>query len=414
MVKDIRISDYGYDLPQERIALHPCEPRDACRLLVSRSDSSVEHRRFTDLPSLLPEGSLMVCNNTRVIKARLRFRKATGATVEIFCLEPESPRDYAQMFQSKGRCCWTALVGNLKRWKDGVLTMPLTLPDGTAALLTAHNAGEAPGNGRLIDFEWTPADATFATVIEAAGVIPIPPYLNRESEESDTTDYQTVYSKVKGSVAAPTAGLHFTDAVLDGLRVRGVETLELTLHVGAGTFQPVKAEEIGDHPMHTEVFSVSRPLVKTLADALRSGREITAVGTTTVRTLESLPWLGMALAADSDAALHVTQWQPYDGEQTFSKADTIAALEAIIRRMDAEGSDSLTASTAIMIAPGYCWRIVDHIVTNFHQPNSTLLLLVASFIGRRGGASDAWRDMYDEALANDYKFLSYGDSSLLL
>lgn len=414
MVKDIRISDYGYDLPQHRIALHPCEPRDACSLLVSRRDGTIDHRRFTDLPSLLPQGSLMVCNNTRVIKARLRFRKSTGATVEIFCLEPEQPRDYAQMFQAKGECRWTALVGNLKRWKEGDLTMPLTLPDGTEAVLTARNLGEAPGNGRLIEFRWTPADATFATIIEAAGVIPIPPYLNRESEESDTTDYQTVYSKVKGSVAAPTAGLHFTDAVLDALRLRNVETQELTLHVGAGTFQPVKAEEIGDHPMHTEVFSVSRSLVRTLADALHRGREITAVGTTSVRTLESLPWLGTALMADPEAPLHVDQWQPYGDEDAIDKADTIAALDALLRRMDADGAESLTASTAIMIAPGYRWRVVDHIVTNFHQPNSTLLLLVASFVGRRGGSADAWRDMYDAALARDYKFLSYGDSSLLL
>lgn len=414
MVKDIRISDYGYDLPQERIALHPCEPRDACRLLVSRADGSMEHLRFTSLPDMLPASSLMVCNNTRVIKARLRFRKPTGATVEIFCLEPEQPRDYAQMFQSRGECRWTALVGNLKRWKEGELTMPLTLPNGTSAILSARNVGEAPGNGRVVEFHWTPAEATFATVIEAAGVIPIPPYLNRESEESDTTDYQTVYSKIKGSVAAPTAGLHFTDAVLASLKDRGIEIEELTLHVGAGTFQPVKAEEIGDHPMHTEVFTVSRALVEKLIDAIAAGRDITAVGTTSVRTLESLPWLGAALEENPDAPLHVGQWQPYTFAKTWKKEDTADALKALLTRMDASGSDSLTASTAIMIAPGYCWRLVDHIVTNFHQPNSTLLLLVASFAGRREGNPDAWRDIYAAALEHDYKFLSYGDSSLLL
>ncbi len=414
MVKEIRISDYGYDLPQGRIALHPCEPRDACRLLVSHRDGSIQHLRFASLPAMLPPSSLMVCNNTRVIKARLRFRKPTGATIEIFCLEPEQPRDYAQMFQSKGSCRWTALVGNLKRWKEGELDMSLTLADGTEATLTARNVGESAGNGRVVEFSWTPAEATFATVIEAAGVIPIPPYLNRESEDSDTVDYQTVYSKIKGSVAAPTAGLHFTDAVLDALKERGIETEELTLHVGAGTFQPVKAEEIGDHPMHTEVFSVSRGLVEKLLDALKSGRDITAVGTTSVRTLESLPWLGSSLVENPDATLHVGQWQPYEASNETNKEATIAALEAILHRMDTDGSDSLTASTAIMIAPGYHWRIVDHIVTNFHQPNSTLLLLVASFLERRGGQPHSWRMMYADALSNGYMFLSYGDSSLLL
>lgn len=414
MVKEIRISDYGYDLPQQRIALHPCEPRDACRLLVNRRDGAIEHLRFRDLPAALPSGSLMVCNNTRVIKARLRFRKSTGAGIEIFCLEPEHPRDYAQMFQSKGSCRWTVLVGNLKRWKDGALTMPLTLADGRAATLSARNVGEASGNGRVVEFSWTPQDATFASVIEAAGVIPIPPYLNRESEDSDTVDYQTVYSKIKGSVAAPTAGLHFTADVLERLAQRGVEVEELTLHVGAGTFQPVKAEEIGDHPMHTEVFSVSRELLESLVSTLRSGRDITAVGTTTVRTLESLPWLGARIAREPDAPLHVSQWQPYEEQTSTTKEAAIAALETLLRRMDSERSDSLTASTAIMIAPGYRWRIVDHIITNFHQPNSTLLLLVASFLERRGGDSGSWRKMYADALAHDYMFLSYGDSSLLL
>ena len=411
MVKDIRIADFGYELPPQRIASHPCEPRDACRLLVSCQDGEILHRRFTDLAQLLPSDSLLVCNNTRVIKARLRFRKSTGAVIEIFCLEPFAPRDYARMFQEKRSCRWTALVGNLKRWKEGELTMPLVLADGSEAVLKAKNIAEAPGNARIIEFSWTPEDLNFATVIEAAGVIPIPPYLNRESEESDSNDYQTVYSRVKGSVAAPTAGLHFTERILEDIRQRNIDIEELTLHVGAGTFQPVKSEEIGDHPMHTEEFCISRSLVKTLIRALREGREITAVGTTTVRTLESLPWLGNSILLNPDAALHVTQWQPYDDSREIN---AVEALEAIINRMDEEKSDELTASTAIMIAPGYRWQIVNHIVTNFHQPNSTLLLLVASFLGRRDNTPEEWRHIYNEALSHDYKFLSYGDSSLLL
>lgn len=411
MVKEIRISDYGYELPQHRIALHPCEPRDACKLLLHAENGEISHHTFSELPDLLPHDSLMVCNNTRVIKARLRFRKPTGAVIEIFCLEPVDPADYALMFQTTGESVWKALVGNLKRWKEDSLSMPLILPDGKELTLYAENIGESSGNARLIRFSWSPAHYPFATVIEAAGVIPIPPYLNRESEETDTIDYQTVYSKIKGSVAAPTAGLHFTDEVLRNLSLKGILSEELTLHVGAGTFQPVKSEEIGEHPMHTESFSISRYLVQRLIDAIRSGKEVTAVGTTSVRTLESLPWLGASLLADPEAPLHVSQWQPYENPKEF---DTTTALEALIRRMDSEMTDDLHASTAIMIAPGYSWKLVDHIITNFHQPNSTLLLLVASFVSRNGAPADAWRRIYDSALANDYKFLSYGDSSLLL
>lgn len=357
----------------------------------------------------------MVCNNTRVINARLRFRKPTGASIEIFCLEPELPRDYAQMFQSTGSCRWRCLVGNLKRWKGGELTAGVTLADGRELTLSAHNLDEAPGNSRIVEFAWTPADATFADVVEAAGVIPIPPYLNRETESCDSVDYQTIYSRIKGSVAAPTAGLHFTDNVLAGIRDHGVEKRELTLHVGAGTFQPVKAEEIGGHDMHTETFSVSRALLEELAAAVRCGREITAVGTTSVRTLESLPWLGEMLKEAPDAEPHVKQWQAYtDGDEPLTRESTVAALEALIAFLDKENLDTLTASTAIMIAPGYRWRIVDHIITNFHQPHSTLLLLVASFLGRSGGDCNSWREMYADAMENGYMFLSYGDSSLLL
>lgn len=414
MVKEIHISDYDYELPDSRIARHPCEPRDACRLLVRGKDGSISHRRFTDLAALLPEGSLMVCNNTRVINARLRFRKPTGATIEIFCLEPEEPRDYAQMFQSHGACRWRCLVGNLKRWKEGALEARVKLADGRDLTLTARNISEAPGNSRIVEFAWTPKDATFADVVEVAGVIPIPPYLNRETESCDSIDYQTVYSRIKGSVAAPTAGLHFTENVLADIERKGVERRELTLHVGAGTFQPVKADEIGGHDMHTETFTVTRALLAELASALRSGRPITAVGTTSVRTLESLPWLAETLSKSPDAEPHVEQWQPYGDTRAISREETAEVLETLVRMLDDRRADTLTASTAIMIAPGYRWRVVDHIITNFHQPHSTLLLLVASFLGRDGDGADSWRNMYAEALSNGYMFLSYGDSSLLL
>ena len=422
---DIRIADYDYPLPDERIAKHPCEPRDACRLLVARQGEGIRHLRFTDLPGQLPQGALMVCNNTRVINARIKMRKATGAEIEIFCLEPWEPADYAQAFQARGRAVWTCMVGNLKRWKSGPLTKECTTADGRPFTLTAELGEPRPGNSHLVTFTWEPADLEFAEVITGAGYIPIPPYLCRASEEVDAVDYQTVYSKIKGSVAAPTAGLHFTDRVLGDLQKAGIERLELTLHVGAGTFQPVKSDTIGGHPMHTETITVTAPLLRTLIEALESGRPIIAVGTTTVRTLESLPFLGL-----HPQTLHVTQWEPYEGEAsaeaqaeasycseaTAEAPATAEALRQLLQYMEKEGVDQLTASTAIMIAPGYRWRLVSGIVTNFHQPQSTLLLLVASFMQTHG--LPQWRALYDEALAHDpadpYRFLSYDDSMLLL
>lgn len=412
-VKSIHIADFDYPLPDGRIAPHPCEPRDACKLLMRDRDAGISHHIFRDLPALLPQHTLMVCNNTRVINARIRMRKPTGAEIEIFCLEPEQPRDYAQMFAATGSCRWICLVGNLKRWKEGELQKELTLPDGSRALLRAANLAPAKGNSRLIEFAWEPAHATFASIIEAAGYIPIPPYLNRDSQQADSTDYQTVYSKIKGSVAAPTAGLHFTPEVLADLRAHGTDMRELTLHVGAGTFQPVKSQEIGGHPMHTEVFSVSASLLRELIEALAQGRTVAAVGTTTVRTLESLPYMGRRLMKDPSLHvddLHVDQFEPYQGDE-FS---TLDALRALLRKLDDEDRDSFTASTAIMIAPGFSWRIVSAMVTNFHQPQSTLLLLVSSFLSRTGAPLNEWRRVYDEALARDYRFLSYGDSCLFI
>jgi len=411
-IKNIRIADFDYPLPDDRIPRHPLAERDSCKLLVSLPDGSVGHRRFSELPELLPEGSLMVCNDTRVINARIRFEKSTGSKIEVFLLEPVSPEDYVLMFQAVGSCRWSCLVGNLKRWKSGALVKTLVI-GGRQVELRASRIGALEGNGHEILFEWDAADITFASVIDAAGYIPIPPYLKRESEACDSDDYQTVYARVKGSVAAPTAGLHFTPRLFSRLRESGVDVAPLTLHVGAGTFQPVKSETIGGHPMHTEVFSISRASLEKLVEAKRQGRKVTAVGTTSVRTLESLPYIGAQLEK-GDFSLHVGQWSPYGMEPDEISRDAVHELEHIIEYMDSKGVGSLTASTSIMIAPGFSWRLVDVMVTNFHQPQSTLLLLVSSFLDRDMSEKKLqWRSIYNEALARDYRFLSYGDACLL-
>lgn len=399
-IKRIRIADFDYPLPQERIALHPVAERESCRLLVHDADGHILHRRFSDLPELLPPGGLLVCNNTRVINARLHFHKPTGAAIEIFLLEPDSPAEYVKMFESEGPVVWKCLVGNSKKWKEGELSMPLRCGDTD---LTLHAVREGEGKVRL---SWD-APLPFASVIETAGRIPIPPYLNRESEKSDEEDYQTVYSRVSGSVAAPTAGLHFTPGLIERLRERGTETAEVSLHVGAGTFKPVKSEFIGDHPMHTEHFTVTRSFMRTLLDAYRRRRNITAVGTTSVRTIESLPYIGMHLAAGEPPA--VSQWEAYS--HRYIKLTPYSAMEEIVKEMDRRGTDFLDCETSIMIAPGFQWRITDTLITNFHQPQSTLLLLVSSFLER--GESMSWKSIYHEALKEDYRFLSYGDACLL-
>ena len=413
-VKEIRIEDFDYPLPDERIARHPLEVRDECKLLVCDREGRESHHIFRELPELLPEGGVLVCNDTRVINARIGFHKATGAAIEIFLLEPVEPEDYVLMFQRRGRCRWSCLVGNRKRWKSGDLEKELIV-DGRPLLLKARIVGERPGNACEVEFEWNRDDVTFATVVDAAGYIPIPPYLKRDSEESDKDDYQTIYARIKGSVAAPTAGLHFTPELFERLRGRGTEILPVTLHVGAGTFQPVKSEEIGDHPMHTEVISVDRRLVKGIRDAIASGRPVTAVGTTSVRTLESLHWLGRHALAGGE--MEVGQWEAYaDDVQKMSDAelreDTLKALDALLEKMEREKTTVLTARTSIMIAPGFRWRIVGRMVTNFHQPQSTLLLLVSSFLGDDADGSPRWRRLYDSALAGGYRFLSYGDACL--
>lgn len=405
----IEIKDFDYPLPDNRIAGHPLAERDACLLLVGDAASGkVEHHVFKELPSLLPSDALMLCNNTRVINARIRFRKSTGAEIEVFLLDPVSPAEYNEAFQATGKSVWKCMVGNLKRWKDGSLPLEreFETSDGRKGHLQARRLSSLDGNAHEIEFSWT-GGMNFADVVEAVGFIPIPPYLNRETEESDARDYQTVYAEVKGSVAAPTAGLHFTPSLLSQLKERGIEREEVTLHVGAGTFQPVKAERIGEHPMHTETFSVDREMLRKLSKAMREGRPVFAVGTTTVRTVESLPLIGLHLMRGEEN-LHVEQWEAYG----YGDVDALQTIEAIEEYMDREELPFLHATTSIMIAPGFRWRIVTGMVTNFHQPQSTLLLLVSSFLQQKGGDAGTWRRFYDAALSGSYRFLSYGDACL--
>lgn len=414
-IKDIRIEDFDYPLPDERIAKHPLADRDSCKLLMY-ADGHTSHHTFSDLPDLLPEGALLVMNNTRVINARMEFHRASGARIEIFLLEPLEPRDYAQAFQTRRRCRWQCMVGNLKKWKDDYLEKELDI-EGRKVTLRAIRHEPLPGTAHSIEFEWDDETVTFASIVEAAGNIPIPPYLNRKSEESDTTDYQTVYSRIEGSVAAPTAGLHFTPELLDTIRARGIETREVTLHVGAGTFQPVKSEEIGAHPMHRETFEVELDLVKTLRKALESGRKVIAVGTTTVRTLESLPLLARSgelrvKGEGSGVRCEVGQWEAYSEESLA--IDTTEALKTLEAYMLKEGLDRMQAATSIMIAPGFKWRIVSGMVTNFHQPQSTLLLLVSSLLDGDNLRDPVWQSIYREALDHGYRFLSYGDACLFI
>ena len=403
-IRDLRIADYDYDLPDERIAKHPLAQREQCKLLYYKG-GDIQERRFWEVPALLPEQSTLIYNNTRVINARLRFRKETGSTIEIFCLEPVAPRDYEQIFQTTGHCVWQCLVGNSKRWKQGALAQKVDI-DGREVTLTATR-GEQRGNAWEISFDWDKGvNCTFADVLGAIGEIPIPPYLNRGTEQSDSTDYQTVYSHIDGSVAAPTAGLHFTHEVLADCDKRGIRRREITLHVGAGTFQPVKSEHIGDHPMHYEFISVPRDVI---LDIINAPGPIIAVGTTSVRTLESLYYIRQILEDNPDAdeeALTVTQWMPYT---TPCQISTQQALQNIVDYLDRHHADAYMGSTQLMIAPGFEYRIVNGMVTNFHQPQSTLLLLVAAFVG-----NDQWRGMYDYAMDHGFRFLSYGDAQLLL
>lgn len=404
--KHIHIADYNYDLPDERIAKYPKAVRDESKLLLYRG-GQISEDVFYNLPNYLPKGELLVFNNTKVIQARLHFHKSTGALIEVFCLEPHTPHDYQVSFATTRRVAWTCLVGNLKKWKEGKLERTINV-GGKEVLLTAERVGVS-GTGYEVVFDWGDDTVAFSEVLEAIGELPIPPYLNRETEASDLKTYQTVYSKVKGSVAAPTAGLHFTERVLAALDNNGIERNEITLHVGAGTFKPVKSEEIGGHPMHSEWIAVKRESIERL---LAHGGHCVAVGTTSVRTLESLYYIGVMLHRNPDAHqddLHVPQWMPYEyAASPELKLTTVEALRAIVDWLDRNKLPVLHTSTQIIIAPGYEYHVVKAMVTNFHQPKSTLLLLVSALIG------DNWRRVYDYALSHDFRFLSYGDSSLLI
>jgi S-adenosylmethionine:tRNA ribosyltransferase-isomerase len=433
-MEEILIEDYNYPLPDERIAKYPLPQRDQSKLLVYHN-GQIEEDSFCHIGNHLSDGSLLIYNNTRVIQARLEFHKKgvqdfkgagvttalnsspiayepsdslnneapKGARIEVFCLEPMMPHDYQLALSSTESCTWKCMIGNAKKWKSGTLSLPVTLASGQEVTLLADK-GEQTENTFEVHFSWDKEGISFAEILDAVGELPIPPYLNRKTEESDKTTYQTVYSRIKGSVAAPTAGLHFTNNVLDGLRQRGIHTAEVTLHVGAGTFQPVKTADANQHTMHTEIIAVPRDTITTLIDNLG---HIVAVGTTSMRTLESLYFLGEQLHTTlptPHTALSVAQFAPYMSEHTLSTGE---ALQAIVDYLDSTGEDVLHAETQIMIRPGYTFRIVDKLITNFHQPKSTLLLLVSAFVG------GDWHTIYDYALAHNFRFLSYGDSSIL-
>lgn len=399
----IHIDEFDYLLPDERIAKFPLAKRDESKLLLYK-EGQVGETIFKHITDYLPAGSMMVFNNTRVIQARLLFQKSTGARIEVFCLEPVSPRDYALVFQQTERCSWNCLVGNLKKWKEGVLQRTVSI-QGEEVVLSAEKK-ESHGDSHIVEFSWDNPKYTFADLLDAAGVLPIPPYLHRETEKSDLQTYQTVYSKIKGSVAAPTAGLHFTPEVLSDIDAHGIGREEVTLHVGAGTFKPVKSETLEGHEMHTEFISVRRSSIEKIQKSLGN---IIAVGTTSVRTLESLYYMGVILSNHPDATsedLVVKQWMPYEEKNNVLSA--YDALQQILDYLDRHDADCLVTATQIIIAPGYTFKIVRGIVTNFHQPKSTLILLISAFV--KGN----WKPIYEYALSHDFRFLSYGDSSLLL
>lgn len=410
-MEEILIEEYNYPLPDERIAKYPLAQRNQSKLLIYRN-GQVSEDRFYRVGEYLPVDSLLIYNNTRVIQARLEFHKQSedgtqGARVEIFCLEPLEPHDYQLSLGSTDGCTWKCMIGNAKKWKTGALALPVVLPSGEEVRLLAEK-GAQTGNTFAVNFSWEGASVSFAEILDAVGELPIPPYLNRKTEESDKTTYQTVYSRIKGSVAAPTAGLHFTDDVLDGLRQRGIQTAEVTLHVGAGTFQPVKVADANQHTMHTEIIAVPKTTIQTIIENLG---HIVAVGTTSMRTLESLYFLGVQLHDTLHSTPHtlhhtlsVAQFEPYEMAHTLS---TYEALQAIVEYLEQTGQDTLHAETQIMIKPGYVFHVVDQLITNFHQPKSTLLLLVSAFVGGN------WHTIYDYALSHDFRFLSYGDSSIL-
>jgi len=397
MIPELRIEDFSYELPDSRIAKYPLECRDASKLLIYK-EGKCSDTVFRNLPEMLPEGALMVFNDTKVVPARLFFRRASGAHIEIFCLQPHHPAEYNEAFAAVGRCSWECVIGNFKRWKDDLL-----LYDSDDAELLAMNLRarllEREGQTGIVEFSWE-GDAPFSAVLDLCGRVPIPPYLNRDTEAIDLERYQTTYARVRGSVAAPTAGLHFTPETLEGIAAKGIEIEKVCLHVGAGTFLPVKNSNVAEHPMHREPFVVRKELIRRLA---AGERPVIAVGTTSVRTLESLYYAGAACIEKGEPE-DIAQWDPYVREWPYS---TEESLQALADWLDSKGYDSLKLGTRIIIVPGFKFRLVDMMVTNFHQPQSTLLLLISAFVG------GDWRTIYDYALDNGFRFLSYGDSSLL-
>lgn len=397
----INISDYDYDLPEERIAQYPEKERDLSKLLVLKG-SHISHDVFRNLADHIPDGALLVFNNSKVVRARLLFGKPTGARIEILCLEPVSPSSYETSFSSTDPVEWKCIAGNLKKWKKGKISTPFYL-DGREYSLEADKISKAEGEAWRIRFSWNATGCSFSEVIEEAGHVPLPPYIERPDEVADYTSYQTIYSAVKGSVAAPTAGLHFSNDVLERMRSGNIKTAEITLHVGAGTFQPVKKENAAEHEMHSEQYFIERKTFEMLAN--HKGI-IIPVGTTSARTLESIYWTGVkALKGESIFGQGLGQWEPY----TMMKGvPPVEAMEALASAMAAEGIQTFHASTSILIVPGYSFAMAKGLITNFHQPRSTLLLLISAFLGER------WKDVYSYALSNNFRFLSYGDSSLLL
>lgn len=399
MIPDIRIQDYNYPLPDDRIAKYPLPERDASKLLYYK-DGGVDEYVFRQLPDLLPASSIMVFNDTKVVPARMHFQRETGAHIEIFCLQPVFPAEYSTVFAAVGRCVWRCVIGNSKRWKDDVLRLYGHDSDPSIAIMDLKaRLIEREGETGIVEFTWADG-APFSAVLEACGTVPIPPYLNRETEDIDLERYQTLYARFRGSVAAPTAGLHFTEPVLDRIRAKGIDTETICLHVGAGTFLPVKSDRVADHPMHSEPFVVRKSFLRTLREG---NTNVIAVGTTSVRTLESLYYIGVSCIETGEPAT-VEQWCPYTREYAYSLEES---LDAILKYLDDKGLDVLKADTRIIIVPGFRFRVVDMLVTNFHQPESTLILLISAFVG------GDWRTIYDYALGHGFRFLSYGDSSLL-
>mgnify|MGYP001191692233 FL=1 len=401
--QQIQIKNYNYPLPDERIAKFPLPERDESKLLIY-NQGNISEDIFYNLSDYLPKDHLLIFNNTRVIQARIRLQKETGATIEIFCLEPAQPADYNLNFQETQHSSWYCMIGNLKKWKEGELRQTITFKNSSVTLCATR--GEAHETGHRVDFHWDNPSFTFADILEAFGELPIPPYLNRKTIEKDKTTYQTVYSKIEGSVAAPTAGLHFTTRVFNRFKELNIACDEVTLHVGAGTFKPVKSEEIGNHEMHTEYFSVKK---ETIQQLIAYDAKVIAVGTTSVRTLESLYFIGVYLENHPNANeedLAVKQWQPYSDETSLS---AMHSLKNILAYLEQHNLDRLNTHTRIIIAPGYEYKLVKAMVTNFHQPQSTLLLLVSAFV-----KENHWKDIYEFALNHDFRFLSYGDSSLLI